>query len=304
MTMPDFQAVMLPILDLAADGAEHTMAEAFAKLADHFQLTEAERSELLPGGSQRRFHNRVYWAVTHLRAAGLVVRPARGRFQITDAGRDVLSNPPPKITIAFLSGFPGYKEFKAGTGSAAGSPVTAAPATAPQTPDEVIAAAYKQLFDDLADEVLDRVVASPPDFLERLVIQLLRSMGYGGLEDDAAIVVGGPGDEGIDGIIKQDKLGLDLIYIQAKRWNHSVSSPDIRNFIGSLQIKSANRGIFITTSAFTSDARDAAQKGGKQIVLIDGATLARLMIENNVGVTTRGSFDLKRLDTGFFDEGS
>lgn len=302
MSVPDFQTVMLPLLQLAADGEEHTMASAITALADHFKLTDDERSEMLPAGSQRRFNNRVYWAKTHLRAAGLVASPTRGRFRITGAGSAVVKSPPPRIDMPFLSKFPGYAAFKGG----AHGPKSPTPpeASEPQTPDEVIAAASKQLMDELGQEVLARVSAAPYDFLERLVVKLLRAMGYGGADENSGVVVGGPGDEGIDGIIRQDQLGLDLIYVQAKRWTHPVKSPDIRNFIGSLQIKNATRGVFITTSVFTADAVDAAGKSGKQIVLIDGATLARYMIENNVGVEVRATYQLKEIDSDFFDEGS
>ena len=302
VAVPDFQSVMLPLLRMAGDGREHTMASAISSLGDTFQLTEEDRAEMLPGGSQRRFNNRVYWAKSHLRAAGLVASPTRGRFQITDEGRVVLAAKPERIDIQFLSKYPGYMAFKSGTGSGAVTAGAVLPSE-PQTPDEVIAAASKQLHDELSKEVLSRVADAEYDFLERLVIRLLRAMGYGGADDEAGIVVGGPGDEGIDGVIRQDLLGLDLIYVQAKKWTHPVKSPDIRNFIGSLQIKSASRGVFITTSTFTADAVQAASKGGKQIVLIDGSTLARYMIEHNVGVRERATYLLKELDSDFFDAG-
>ena len=302
--MPDFQTVMLPLLELASDGTEHTMANAISTLAeDAYHLTGEERAELLPGGSQQRFNNRVYWAAAHLRAAGLIESPTRGRFRITKPGTSVLASPPPKITIGFLKQFPGYTEFKTGAAPVQVVGPGAAAVAVDQTPDEIIASAYAGMRDGLIAEILDRIMGNKPDFLERVVLDLLRAMKYGGVEDDSAIVVGGPGDEGIDGIIKQDKLGLDRIYVQAKRWSHPVSSPDIRNFIGSLQIKSADRGVFITTSTFTSDAKEAATKGGKQIVLIDGQKLANLMIDHGVGVQTRQVYVLRQLDSDFFDVG-
>ena len=302
--MPDFQSVMLPLLKLSGDGQEHVMATAIAALADEFQLTAEQRAELLPGGGQRRFHNRVYWAAAHLRAASLISSPTRGRFRVTDQGKSVLAAPPPKITMAFLLQFPGYAEFKGG-GSGGGTPAATVPAEGPQTPDEVIAAAFKALNEELASELLERVKKNPPDFLEKLVLELLDAIGYGGAMEDATTPLGGSGDEGVDGVVKQDKLGLDLIYVQAKRWNasHTVASGDIRNFIGSLQIKNAHRGVFITTSSFTADARDAATKGGKQIILIDGARLTELMIEHGVGVETQQSYVLKTVNTDFFDVG-
>jgi restriction system protein len=303
MAVPDFQQLMLPLLQLASDGQEHTMASAISELADVFRLSDDDRAELLPGGGQRRFNNRVYWAKTHLRAAGLVASPTRGRFRITPEGEAVLASNPSKIDMKFLSKYPDYVVFKAGAAAGASGIIETGSGPGPQTPDEVIAAAAKQLNDELAQEILDRVVAAPYGFLERLVIKLLRAMDYGGANIEAGIVVGGPGDEGIDGVIRQDKLGLDLIYVQAKRWTHPVKSPDIRNFIGSLQIKSASRGVFITTSVFTADAVEAAGKGGKQIVLIDGATLARYMTDYNVGVRERASYLLKEVDADFFDAG-
>lgn len=302
MTVPDFQSLMLPLLTLASDGNEHTMAATIATLADQLNLDDADRAELLPGGSQRRFHNRVYWAKSHLRAAGLVASPTRGRFRITPEGKSVLAGNPPKVDMAFLRKYPEYLKFLSPGGTGPTPPQPPTPPNA-QTPDEIIASTAKQLNDELAQEILARIGAAPSDFLERLVVRLLRGMGYGGAEVDAGIVVGGSGDEGIDGVIRQDKLGLDRIYVQAKRWTHPVSSPEIRNFIGSLQIKSASRGVFITTSTFTSDAVEAAGKSGKQIVLIDGTTLARYLIENNVGVLERATFVLKEIDTDFFDAG-
>lgn len=302
MTVPDFQSLMLPLLTLASDGGEHTMAVAIATLADQLKLDDADRAELLPGGSQRRFHNRIYWAKSHLRAAGLVASPTRGRFRITPEGESVLATRPTKIDMQFLRKYPDYVKFLS---PGAGGLTPPQPPVTPgvQTPDEIIATTAKQLNDELAQEILSRIGTAPSDFLERVVVRLLRGMGYGGPEDDAGIVVGGAGDEGIDGVIKQDKLGLDRIYVQAKRWNHPVSSPEIRNFIGSLQIKSASRGVFITTSTFTRDAIEAAGKSGKQIVLIDGTTLARYLIENNVGVSERVTYVLKEIDTDFFDAG-
>ena len=303
MDMPDFQSVMLPLLRLSGDGQEHVMATAIVALADGFDLTPEHRAELLPGGGQRRFNNRVYWAAAHLRAAGLLASPTRGRFRITDAGMEVLKAPPAKLTMGFLQKFPGYAEFKSGGGTGSGSHAAVALPQGPQTPDEVIASAFKSLNEELASDLLTRIVNNPPDFLEKLVLRLLRAIGYGGAMEDAATPLGGSGDDGVDGVVKQDKLGLDLIYVQAKRWNasHPVSSPDIRNFIGSLQIKTAHRGVFITTSSFTSDAKEAATKGGKQIVLIDGSRLAELMIEHGVGVETQQTYVLKTVNTDFFD---
>jgi restriction system protein len=303
--MPDFQSVMLPLLRLAGDGAEHTMAITIATLADDpFQLTPEQRVELLPGGSQPRFNNRVYWAAAHLRAAGLIASPSRGRFRITDAGSQVLASPPKKISMAYLKQYPGYAAFTAG--SAGSSSPTAAP-TVPdvQTPDEVMSSAFSDLNAQLGSDLLARVAANPPGFLEKLVLRLLEAMDYGGARGSAGDLLGGPGDEGVDGVIRLDRLGLDPIYVQAKRRgpSHPVTSHDIRNFIGSLQIKNASRGVFITTSTFTSEAREAAAKGGKQIVLIDGQGLAQLMIEHGVGVETQQTYVVKTLDADFFDVG-
>lgn len=303
MPVPDFQTVMLPLLRLTGDGAERTVASAIESLAKEFALTDAERQELLPGGSQRRFNNRVYWAATHLRAAGLISSPTRGRLLITDRGRHVLSQNLPKIDIKYLAQFPGYQEFKTG---GTGTPPGASPASAPapaeaQTPDEVIAAAYQQVMDQLAHDLLDRVRSAPPDFFERLVIQLLQAMGYGGPLPGAAIVVGGPGDSGIDGIIREDRLGLDLIYVQAKRWAGPVGRKEIQSFVGSLEGKHATRGVFLTTSTFTGEARSFVENIAKRIVLIDGAELARLMVEHNVGVAKDREYVIKRIDSNFFE---
>jgi restriction system protein len=303
MAMPDFQTVMLPLLQLAGDSADHTMASAISTLADSvFHLTPEERAELLPGGSQKRFHNRVYWAAAHLRAARLIQSPSRGLFRIADAGKTVLASPPSKITINFLKQFPGYSEFKSGSPTPpAQSNQVATDDT--QTPDEVIAAQFKELNAQLAADILAKVLANPPDFLEKLVLRLLVAMNYGGAADDASELLGGPGDEGVDGVVRLDRLGLDPIYVQAKRWNasHPVTSKEMRDFIGSLQIKNAARGVFITTSTFTADASEAAKKGGKQIVLINGTKLAELMIEHGVGVQERVRYILRAIDSDFFD---
>lgn len=295
--------MLLPLLKLAADGQEHTMAEAISGLANEFSLTDEDRAEMLPGGGQRRFNNRVYWAKTHLRGAGLVESPTRGRFRLTSEGNAVLAMPPPKVDMNFLRKYPAYVAFLSGPVSS-GTGVPTPPITEPQTPDDIISAAAKQLDDKLAQEVLARVAAAPFDFLQQLVIKLLQAMRYGGTGFESGAVVGGAGDDGIDGIIKQDLLGLDLIYVQAKRWTAKAVQPaDIRDFIGSLQIKSASRGVFITTSSFTAEAKATVGKSGKQIVLIDGPTLARYMIDYRVGVRERVRFVLNEIDTDFFDAG-
>lgn len=302
MAVPDFQSIMLPLLRLAADGTEHTTASAIETLAVGFKLVETDRQELLPGGGQRRFNNRVYWASAHLRAAGLLSSPARGRFVITDSGRDVLQQDLSKIDMRFLSQFPDYADFKAGSaGTVASAP---APATVePQTPDEIIATAHAQLEDQLATDVLSHVMAAPPSFFEQLVLDLLSKMGYAGPLAGAAQVVGGPGDGGIDGIIREDRLGLDLIYDQAKRWSGQVGRPDVQSFVGSLEGKHASRGVFLTTSTFSGEARGYADNLSKRVILIDGAMLAKLMVEHGVGVSTRQTYAIKRVDTDYFEAG-
>jgi len=288
---------MYPLLELAADGEVHSMDEAYEVLAERFRLTEEERAELLPSGRQSRYENRVGWARTYLTKAGLLESPGRGQFKITPRGLDVLRSGVTDIDKNHLYQFPEFVEFRRRDRGNAESEVIE---DAGKTPDEQLELLYLELEKQLAHELLERIRQCSPAFFERLVIQLLVAMGYGGSVSDAGKAVGRSGDDGIDGIIKQDRLGLSNIYIQAKRWNNTVPGEVVRAFAGSLALKKASRGVIITTSDFSEGAIKAAEQLGN-IVLIDGETLAQYMIEYNVGVTVAARYEIKRIDRDFFE---
>jgi restriction system protein len=300
---------MLPLLRLAADGVEHRFRDAVEKLASHFELTDAERAEMLPSGTAPLFDNRVGWARTYLKQAGLLESPRRGWFTITDRGRNVLARNPSRIDGSLLEEFDEFRAFRARRRDAvlqvpttASTPDALSPdLPAHQTPEDLLASAYRRLRRELEIELLEQVKAASPAFFERLVIDLLVAMGYGGSRQDAGRAIGKSGDGGIDGIIKEDKLGLDVIYIQAKRWDGTVGRPEIQKFAGALQGQRANKGVFITTSAFTRDATEYAQVINLKIILVDGEQLASLMIDHNIGVSTVGMYELKRLDNDYFE---
>jgi restriction system protein len=292
---------MLPLLEELADGTEHSVRELVDSLADGFALTPEERRELLPSGQQPVFYNRVGWARTYLKKAGLVESPRRGHYRVTDRGRDVLAQSPPEINVAFLEQFPSFVEFRTRREETQVEEPKEV-LSQDQTPEEQIEAAYATLRRDLASDLLETVRNCSPAFFERLVVDLLLAMGYGGTRREAGMAIGGSGDEGIDGIINQDRLGLDVVYIQAKRWENSVGRPEIQKFVGALHGKHARRGIVITTSSFTQSACDYAARIDNRVILIDGQMLGQLMIDHNVGVAPFARFELKRIDTDYFSE--
>jgi restriction system protein len=310
MTIPDYQTIMLPLLRLLGDGSEHTKREAVAALVEQFQLSDAERLQLLPSGKQGVFENRLGWAQTYLKQAGLLEAVQRGVMRITERGRAVLARNLSRIDNEVLEEFAEYREFKNRTRARdtdhAGEQATGAVAANDQTltPDEQIRNGYRALRANLASEVLDRVLTASPAFFESLVVELLVAMGYGGTQEDAASVVGRSGDGGIDGIIKEDRLGLDNIYVQAKRWDpsRSVGSPDVRQFAGALQEHRARKGVFITTSCFSREAKESARASQTTIVLIDGTQLAQLMLDYGVGVSVQETIRLLKVDEDYFDE--
>jgi restriction system protein len=302
MAIPDYQSVMLPLLRLASDGNEHTLREAVEELAEQFKLTEEERKELLPSGSQFTFSNRVGWARTYMNKAALLESTRRGYFRITHRGREVLVKNPPEINVKFLDQFPEFIEFR--TKHREPEQTTEAVETENlQTPGELLESAYQKLREDLSTELLKTVKECSPAFFERLVIDVLVKMGYGGSRKEAGKAIGRSGDEGIDGIINEGRLGLDVIYIQAKRWQAPIGRPEIQKFAGVLQGHRANKGIFITTSSFTRDAEDYVAKINSKIVLLDGEQLSQLMIDHNVGVTPVTSYETKKIDCDYFIEG-
>lgn len=300
MAIPDFQSIMLPLLRFAGDNQEHSLRQAIEALAKEFGLNDAEQKELLPSGQQPIFDNRVGWARSYMKKAGLLESPRRGYFRITQRGLDALGKTPSKIDIHFLQQFSEFVEFRSLRRHADGA--IEEPGPSEETPGEALEAAYLKVRQSLAAEVLQAVKACSPAFFERLVVDLLVKMGYGGSRQDAGSAVGRSGDDGIDGIIKEDRLGLDIIYIQAKRWDGMVGRPEIQKFAGALQGQRARKGIFITTSSFSKEAEEYVSRIDSKIVLIDGERLARLMIDHNVGISPVSSYEIKKIDSDYFTE--
>lgn len=300
MTIPDFQSIMLPLLELVADGESHSVNDATEILAQQFNLSEEEKSRLIPSGSPK-FYNRVGWAKTHLKKAGLLEYPQRGYFQITERGLEVLQENPSDINIRFLKRYPEFVEFRQSHQTNDGIDIINGEEDE-LTPEEALENAYLKIREDLAEELLETIIKSSPAFFEKLVIELLVAMGYGGTQRDAARAVGGVGDGGIDGIIDEDRLGLETIYIQAKKWqpDSRVSRPQIQSFVGALTGNNARKGVFITTSDFTADARSYASGLSIKVVLINGERLANLMIDYGIGVSTRFTYEIKNLDSDYF----
>lgn len=304
MPIPDFQSLMRPLLQFAADGNAHSIRDGLDQLASEFNLSNDERKELLPSGRQEVFTNRVAWAKTHLRMAGLIDAPARGVFRITDRGQQILSQNPVRVDLRILREQPGYLEARDTKKEKSGNKkkTEGEAGDDAQTPEEQIEAASVALRENLGEEILAKMKSASPSFFERLVVELLVRMGYGGTRKDAGKAIGRSGDEGIDGIIKEDRLGLDVIYIQAKKWEATVGRPEIQKFAGALQGFRAKKGIFITTSDFSKEATEYASRIDSRIVLIDGDTLWNLMIDFGLGVSTVASYEVKKLDNDYFDE--
>lgn len=303
--IPDYQTLMLPLLKLFSDGQEHKYRDIIENLATEFEVTDEERKELLASGNQAIFDNRVGWAKTYLKKAGLLDSPKRATFVITDLGRQTLTKNPNRIDAKYLRQFPSFLEFQnVSRNDKETWEETATAEIHEQTPEENLDKAYQQIRISLASELLIRVVELSPSFFERLVVELLVKMGYGGSIKDAGRAMGKSGDEGIDGTIKEDKLGLDIIYIQAKRWKpgNVVGRPELQKFVGALAGQGAKKGIFITTSNFTKEALDYTPRNETKIVLIDGEQLTQLMIDYNLGCTTQQSYELKKLDSDYFGE--
>jgi restriction system protein len=306
MAVPDYQSLMLPLLKLTHDGKEHSIIEVTETLAQVLHLSEQERREMLPSGRQRKFDNRVHWARTYLVKAGLLNNTGRAKFCITERGVNVLKSHPTAIDVKFLKQFPEFLEFFNGKGEKtsdeAPTPVEAIEATN-QTPQEILENSYLSLRQTLAQELLEKIKNSPPKFFEKLVIDLLLAMGYGGSRKDAGQAIGQVGDGGVDGIIKEDKLGLDAIYVQAKRWENTVARPEVQGFAGALIGRKARKGIMITTAKFSSNAREYANSiDNLKIILIDGEQLAQFMIDHDVGVTEESRYVIKKIDLDYFGD--
>ena len=295
---------MLPVLVAFSDGSKRRIRDVIPSLADQFGLSPEERHEMLPSGTQARFDNRVHWAASYLKQAVLLEAVGGGFRTITTRGRSLLAENPDRMSVQALERYPEFLEFRKrtrvkvppGVAEAGDSPGSKS------TLEESLEATWQELREGLAEELLAKVRASTPAYFERVVVDLLVAMGYGGSQSDAAQVVGGSGDGGIDGVIKQDRLGLDAVYVQAKRWSAVVGRPEVQAFAGGLDGRQADKGVMITTSAFSKDARDFVDKISKRIILIDGEALARCMSEHDVGVATARTYDIKRVDLDYFEE--
>ena len=303
MAVPDFQSLMMPLLRLSGDGSEHAFKDAVEAIAVEFQLTPEERHELLPSSSRTTlFYNRLAWAKTHMTMAGLLQAPRRGVFCITQRGRDLLGRQLARIDLKTLQQFPEYERARRGDSQASAENVVQVVTASELTPEETIERAHLSLRNDLSRELLESIMQCSPAFFELLIIKLMIKMGYGGSREEAGKAVGRSGDGGIDGVINEDRLGLDAIYLQAKRWTNVVGRPEIQQFVGALAGQRANKGVFIATSRFTQDAKDYAANSQYKVVLIDGERLADLMIEHDLGVSVAAIYQLKRIDSDFFTE--
>lgn len=303
MSIPDYQTVMLPLLRLVGQQNPISVRDAIEKISIEFKLTKEERSALLPSGKQEIIVNRVGWARTYMKKAGLLSSPARGMIEITDRGKQVLSEKPTLINVAYLSKFPEFEAFRAIEHDKEDDKSrTSVSVDSNGTPEELLEQSYQELKTALLDDIIQRVKSCSPQFFEKLVVDTVVKMGYGGSRKEAGKAIGQSGDEGIDGIINEDRLGLDVIYLQAKRWEGNVSRPEIQKFAGALQGKRARKGIFITTSDFTSEAKEFVKHIDAKIILIAGHQLAELMWEYNIGVSSSAAYEVKRLDLDFFSE--
>lgn len=301
--IPDYQTLMLPLLKSIDDGKEHEFKKLIDTLATRFNLTEEEKSEFLPSGQSLLFPNRVGWARTYLKKAGLLNAPRRGIIVITERGKKTLSENLKEINVKYLGKFPEFIQFKSQSrDEKIDSSIITNEETKKQTPEELLESGYESIKSALEEEILLKLKSVHPTFFEKIVVELLVKMGYGGSIQDAGKAIGRSGDEGIDGTIKEDKLGLDVIYIQAKRWEGIVGRPELHKFVGALAGQGAKKGIFITTSSFTKEAKEYSPKNETKIVLIDGEKLAQYMIDHNLGVSVQNTYEIKRIDSDYFGE--
>jgi len=301
MPIPKYDEITLPFLEILSDQKEHTLREIIDLLAAQFLLSVTEKAQLLPSGQQPVFDNRVGWARTYMKKAGLLESAKRAHFRITVSGLELLQSKPKKIDADVLAQYPEFREFISPKREPGKTPPPE-PKKYDDTPLEKLENAFLGLQQTLAHDLLEQVLVGSSSLFERIVVDLLVQMGYGGNRKDAAEAVGRSGDEGIDGIIKEDPLGLDTIYVQAKRWRGTVGRPELHRFAGALQGQRAKKGIFVTTSDFSKEAQDYAKNIEPKIVLIDGRRLTDLMIEHNVGVTLGTNYQLKRVDSDYFSE--
>jgi len=295
---------MLPLLKFSADGEEHSMQEAREGLAEVMRLSQEDLEKRLPSGRQYTFANRVAWAKVYLTQAGILESPKRGKFNISNRGKQILIEAPDRISIKYLEQFEEFQEFRQASSKNRTQKVTHVGDhdTSSTTPEETLEQAYQQLRDEVANELLHLIKANTPEFFEKLVIHLIVSMGYGGSVKEAGKATRKTADEGIDGIIKEDRLGLETIYLQAKRWEAVVGRPEIQKFVGALHGQRAKKGVFITTSRFSEEALDYVGQIDPKVVLLDGTDLVQLMIDHGVGVSSAETYEVKKVDTDFFIE--
>ena len=301
MAVPDFQSFFKPLLEIAADRKEHSMKEARDLIAKNMKLSEEDLREMLPSGTQTKYDNRIAWAKSYFVQAKVLEAPRRAYFQITERGLELLKKGYDRIDVKILNQYPEFVDFhKVKTsqpidnGQQDESPL--------ETPEETLQRAYLNIRGDLAAEILAKIKSNSPQFFERLVVDIMVSLGYGGSRADAGKSIGQSGDEGIDGIIKEDRLGLDVIYLQAKRWDGTVGRPEIQKFVGALHGKRAKKGVFITTGRFSDDALRYVESIDPKVILIDGRTLTELMIDYGLGTSTTAKYEVKRIDTDYFTE--
>ncbi len=302
MAVPDFQSFFKPLLDLAADGQEHSIAEARERIAGTMALSPEDLAERLPSGTQSKFDNRVAWAKSYFLQAKVLSAPRRAIFRITERGKELLAQGHERIDIKVLSQFPEFVEFHTAGRETHPEPGGEPPTEPAATPEEVLQRAHQSMRTELASELLARVKDNSPAFFERLVVDLMVAMGYGGSIADAGKSIGQTGDEGVDGIIKEDRLGLDVVYLQAKRWEGTVGRPEIQKFVGALSGKRARKGVFITTGRFSDDALAYAERIEQKVILIDGRGLAHHMIDFDIGTSTVATYPVKRVDSDYFAE--
>lgn len=301
MAVPDFQSFFKPLLEIAADGKEHSMKEARELIARKMNISEEDVKELLPSGTQTKFDNRIAWAKSYFVQAKVLEAPRRAYFRITERGQDLLKKGHERIDVKLLNQYPEFIEFH--TMKAAPTTDEIQQDTLPlETPEETLQKAYQNIRGDLAAEILEKIKGNSPHFFERLVVDIMVALGYGGSRSDAGKSIGQSGDEGIDGIIKEDRLGLDVIYLQAKRWDGTVGRPEIQKFVGALHGKRAKKGVFITTGRFSDDAVKYVESIDPKVILIDGRTLSELMIDYGLGTSTTAKYEVKRIDTDYFTE--
>lgn len=301
--IPDFQTLMLPLMKIISDGNEYRMRSIEEILAKEFDLTKEELSELLPSGTDYIFKNRVGWAKTYMKKAGLINSFKRGYITISERGKEVINSNPAVINVKFLKQYPEFLAFQIPQKKEAIEiEQEIIEEEKQQNPEELIELGYLKIRQSLEQDVLNKLKTIDPYFFERIVVELLVRMGYGGSIQDAGRAIGRSGDEGIDGIIKEDKLGLDVIYIQAKRWENVIGRPEVQKFVGALAGQRAKKGVFITTSHYTKEAIDYAAQMDTKIVLIDGEKFSRLMIDYNLGVSTQNTYEIKKIDSDYFEE--